>query len=53
MTSDRFGALKLYLTALLRGCYRPRMAAVIFMQIVLPDTLYRGLADRTIGWMRK
>ena len=46
-------ALKLYLNALLRGCYRPRMAAVIFLQIFLPDSLYRGLADGIIGWSRR
>jgi glycosyltransferase involved in cell wall biosynthesis len=51
--SDPFGALKLYLNALLRGCYAPRMAAAIFLQIFLPDSFYRGLADRIIGWMRK
>ncbi|HEV2561692.1 MAG TPA: glycosyltransferase [Rhizomicrobium sp.] len=53
VTTDPFGALKLYLNALFRGCYVPRMAAVIFLQIFLPDSLYRGLADRIIGWMRK
>lgn len=50
---DFFGALRLYLTALFRGCYRPRMAAVIFLQIFLPDSLYRGLSDRIIALFRK
>ena len=47
-----FSALGLYLNALLRGCYRPRLAAVIFLQIVLPDRLYRALADGAISWRR-
>jgi glycosyltransferase involved in cell wall biosynthesis len=44
-------ALKLYATALFRGCYRPRLAAVVFLQVFLPDGLYRRIADRAIAWM--
>lgn len=44
-------ALRLYLTALTHGCYRPRLAAIIFLQIFLPDSLYRRIADRAIGTM--
>jgi glycosyltransferase involved in cell wall biosynthesis len=43
--SDMQTALRLYLTALARGCYRPRMAAVIFLQIFFPDWAYRRFAD--------
>ena len=42
-------ALVLYLNALLRGCYRPRLAAVIFLQIFLGRSLYRRLADQAIS----
>jgi hypothetical protein len=45
-------ALRLYLIALFRGCYRPRLAAIIFLQIFLAAKNYRALADATIGWLR-
>lgn len=41
-------ALRLFCEAALRGAYRPRMAARIFLQIFLPDRLYRRLADATL-----
>jgi hypothetical protein len=46
---DPLGALRLYFAALLRGCYRPWMALVILLQIVLPDRLYRRLADWAVS----
>jgi glycosyltransferase involved in cell wall biosynthesis len=46
-------ALALYLTALFQGCYRPRLAAVVFLQIFLPDGIYRRMADTAIGWMKR
>lgn len=45
-------ALGLYLNAMLRGCYRPRLAATIFLQIFLGPTAYRRLADAGIAWLR-
>ena len=45
-------ALRLYLTALRHRCYRPRLAAVIFLQIFLGARNYRALADIGIGWLR-
>lgn len=42
-------ALALYLNAVLRGCYRPRLAAVVFIQVFVPDALYRRVADRVIA----
>jgi GT2 family glycosyltransferase len=45
-------ALRFYLSAVFRGCYRPRLAAVIFLQIFLPDFIYRSIADRAIAWLR-
>jgi len=39
-------ALGLYLNAVLRGCYRPPLAAIIFLQIFLGSSGYRRLADR-------
>lgn len=49
---SRWDALKLYAAALFSGCYRPRLALVIFLQIFCPDRLYRGLADGIIGILR-
>jgi glycosyltransferase involved in cell wall biosynthesis len=48
----KFEALRLYLSALLHGCYRPRLAAIIFLQIFLNDGQYRRLADQAIGWLK-
>ena len=45
-------ALGLYLNALLRGCYRPRLALAILLQIFLGPVLYRRLADAGIAWLR-
>jgi glycosyltransferase involved in cell wall biosynthesis len=45
-------ALGLYLNAVLRGCYRPPMAAIIFLQIVLSRSGYRRLSDRVISRLR-
>jgi glycosyltransferase involved in cell wall biosynthesis len=50
--TDRWKALRLYLTAVLRGCYRPRLAVIIFLQIFLSDGQYRRIADWAIGWLR-
>ncbi|HEV7959610.1 MAG TPA: glycosyltransferase family 2 protein [Rhizomicrobium sp.] len=45
-------ALGLYLNAVLRGCYRPRLAAAVFLQIFLGPATYRRLADTGIAWLR-
>ena len=37
--------VSLYLQALVKGCYRPKMGFVIFFQIVLPAKIYRQVAD--------
>jgi hypothetical protein len=50
--NDRLSALGLYLRAVTAGCYRPRLACVIFLQIFLSDHAYRRLADGAIGWFR-
>jgi glycosyltransferase involved in cell wall biosynthesis len=42
-------ALKLYLAALLRGCYRPGLAGIVFLQIFLSDRMYRAVADNAIA----
>jgi glycosyltransferase involved in cell wall biosynthesis len=49
---DKKEALRLYVGALRRGCYSPRLALVVFLQIFMPDRFYRALADRTIGIFR-
>ena len=48
-TTSKFSALRLFLEAVLHGAYRPRMAARVFLQIFLPDRLYRRLADSTLA----
>ena len=45
-------ALGLYLNAAVRGCYRPRLAATVFLQIFLGPATYRKLADAGIAWLR-
>ncbi len=45
-------ALKLYLRAIRHGCYRPRLALLIFLQIFLNARSYRALADIAIGRLR-
>jgi glycosyltransferase involved in cell wall biosynthesis len=44
-------ALRLYAAALRHRCYRPRLAAIVFLQIFLSDASYRRIADLGIGWM--
>jgi hypothetical protein len=46
-------ALRLYLTALLHGCYRPRLSVIVFLQVFLNANSYRAIADVVIGWLRK
>ncbi len=50
--TSKWQALKLYVTALLHGCYRPRLAAIVFLQIFLPDRAYRAFADLAVAIMR-
>lgn len=45
-------ALRYFQAALRAGCYRPRLAAVIFLQIFLPDAAYRAIADNAVGWLK-
>ena len=53
MAQDRpLAALRLYLNAVLRGCYRPSLAMVIFLQIFLGRSGYRRVADHAISWLR-
>ena len=50
--TDRWAALKLYANALLHRAYRPKLAVIVFMQVFLPDRLYRAIADGAIRWLR-
>jgi glycosyltransferase involved in cell wall biosynthesis len=52
VNTDIPGALKLYLGAVARGCYSPRLAAIVGLQIFFPDRLYRWLADNAIAKFR-
>jgi glycosyltransferase involved in cell wall biosynthesis len=45
-------AFGFYLNALMRGCFRPSLAVVIFLQIFLGRAGYRQLADKAIAWLR-
>jgi glycosyltransferase involved in cell wall biosynthesis len=51
MPEQPLTAMGLYLNAVLRGCYRPSLAATIFLQIVLGRGGYRRLADAAISWL--
>jgi glycosyltransferase involved in cell wall biosynthesis len=44
-----FAAFYFYLGAVLHGCYAPRLAAIVFLQIFLPDRVYRAVADQAVG----
>lgn len=39
-------AFALYVNALVRGCYSPKMALVVFLQVMLSAKSYRKLSDR-------
>lgn len=45
-------ALGLYLNAVIHGCYSPGLAAIVFLQIFMPNSLYRAVADGAIRWLR-
>jgi glycosyltransferase involved in cell wall biosynthesis len=49
VTTNRWAALGMYLTAVLRGCYPWRLAAIVFLQIFLSDGTYRKVADGVIS----
>jgi len=51
-TTDRFAAFKLYASAVARGCYRPGLAGIVFLQIFLSDRAYRTVANGAIQWLR-
>lgn len=42
---QRLKALSLYFNAFFRGCYRPKMAIVIFLQVALSKSAYRKMSD--------
>jgi glycosyltransferase involved in cell wall biosynthesis len=42
-------ALRYYLVAVTHGCYRPRLALAVFLQIFAPDSFYRKFSDRMIA----
>lgn len=42
-------ALWYFTVAAARGCYRPRLAATVLLQIVLTDSMYRKVSDRIIS----
>ncbi len=46
-------ALKYYLAALFHGCYRPRLAVVVFAQIFVSDRMYRAAANSVIRWRNR
>lgn len=51
-TKSPLRAFGLYLNAVLHGCYSPALAPIVFLQIFLPDNLYRAVADGAIRWLR-
>ncbi|MBI3677448.1 MAG: glycosyltransferase family 2 protein [Proteobacteria bacterium] len=46
---NRSRALKLYVDAVKRGCYSPKLALTILLQILLSDRAYRAFADFVIA----
>jgi glycosyltransferase involved in cell wall biosynthesis len=42
-----------YGVALANGCYRPKLALAVLMQIVLPTSLYRNFADKVVSISRR
>jgi glycosyltransferase involved in cell wall biosynthesis len=51
-TTNPLRALGMYLNAVAHGCYGPGLALIVFLQIFLPDRLYRAIADGSIVWLR-
>ncbi|KQM24607.1 hypothetical protein ASE57_14380 [Sphingomonas sp. Leaf11] len=51
--TDPMAAFRLYMAALLRGAYSPRLASTVFIQIFLPQRAYRKAADQWIAWRGK
>jgi glycosyltransferase involved in cell wall biosynthesis len=49
VTSNFFRALGLYLGAVIRGCYRPKLAGIVFLQIFFSDRFYRWIADTFVA----
>jgi glycosyltransferase involved in cell wall biosynthesis len=47
----RLAALPLTLNAILRGCYGPKLACVVLLQVLLGTRQYRLLADTAIAWL--
>lgn len=48
----RLAALPLTFAAILRGCYGPRLACVVLLQVLLEDRQYRWLADTAIARLK-
>ncbi|WFU07159.1 glycosyltransferase (plasmid) [Rhizobium sp. CB3171] len=51
--SSPLRACNYYLIALLSGCYRPKLALAILMQIALPERIYRRFSDIIISVFRR
>jgi len=49
--SRPFLACKYFAVAVMKGCYRPKLAIAILLQIVLPTSLYRFLSDKVVSAM--
>ncbi|PZM15566.1 glycosyltransferase family 2 protein [Rhizobium tubonense] len=45
-------AMMLYLAAVLHGAYSPRLAGIVFLQIVLPDRQYRNITDKWLLFLK-
>lgn len=51
--TSRRTALKYYFDALRRGAFSPRVAAIVLLQIIVPDRTYRGIADFWIAFTNR
>ncbi|MGH6888042.1 MAG: glycosyltransferase family 2 protein [Rhizomicrobium sp.] len=45
-------ALRLYVAAVMRGCYHPKLALAVFLQIFAPDSVYRRFSDCVVRILR-
>ena len=48
----RFAAFLFTGEAIVRGCYKPRLALVVLLQVLLDARQYRALADNGIKWLK-
>jgi len=51
--TNRRTAMRYYFDAVRGGAFRPRLAAIVLLQIVVPDSMYRQAANRWIAFANR